>query len=47
MVNPSVRNLNAGLSIKYEQRISVGIDGVGLYRTEIPFMLQKRFSFRR
>lgn len=35
--------LNAGLSIKYEQRISVGIDGVGLYRTEIPFMLQSGF----
>ncbi|MEX3026104.1 phosphoenolpyruvate--protein phosphotransferase [Proteus sp. STS61-E] len=35
--------LNAGLNIKYEQRISVGIDGVGLYRTEIPFMLQSGF----
>lgn len=35
--------LNAGLSIKYEQRISAGIDGVGLYRTEIPFMLQSGF----
>ncbi|HHU0601909.1 TPA: phosphoenolpyruvate--protein phosphotransferase [Proteus mirabilis] len=35
--------LNAGLSIKYEQRISVGIDGVSLYRTEIPFMLQSGF----
>ncbi|OAT34360.1 phosphoenolpyruvate--protein phosphotransferase [Proteus myxofaciens] len=35
--------LNAGLSIKYEQRISVGIDGVGLYRTEIPFMIQNGF----
>ncbi|VTP75485.1 fused phosphoenolpyruvate-protein phosphotransferase PtsP/GAF domain protein [Proteus vulgaris] len=35
--------LNAGLNIKYEQRISLGIDGVGLYRTEIPFMLQSGF----
>lgn len=35
--------LNAGLNIKYEQRISMGIDGVGLYRTEIPFMLQSGF----
>lgn len=35
--------LNAGLNIKYEQRISTGIDGVGLYRTEIPFMLQSGF----
>lgn len=35
--------LNAGLNIKYEQRVSVGIDGVGLYRTEIPFMLQSGF----
>ena len=39
--------LNAGLSIKYEQRISVGIDGVGLYRTRNPFYVTKRFSFRR
>lgn len=35
--------LNAGLNIKYEQRISMGIEGVGLYRTEIPFMLQSGF----
>ncbi|MDX8000111.1 phosphoenolpyruvate--protein phosphotransferase [Xenorhabdus sp. Reich] len=35
--------LNAGLSLKYEQQIADGIDGVGLYRTEIPFMLHSGF----
>lgn len=35
--------LNAGLSIKYEQRISVGIDGVRSLSHEIPFMLQSGF----
>ncbi|MDR0217345.1 MAG: phosphoenolpyruvate--protein phosphotransferase [Enterobacteriaceae bacterium] len=35
--------LNAGLCLKYEQQISESIDGVGLYRTEIPFMLHNGF----
>ncbi|WP_446469937.1 phosphoenolpyruvate--protein phosphotransferase [Xenorhabdus stockiae] len=35
--------LNAGLSLKYEQQIGDSIDGVGLYRTEIPFMLHSGF----
>ncbi|CDG88601.1 phosphoenolpyruvate--protein phosphotransferase [Xenorhabdus bovienii] len=35
--------LNAGLSLKYEQQIGGSIDGVGLYRTEIPFMLHRGF----
>ncbi|MBI6548862.1 phosphoenolpyruvate--protein phosphotransferase [Xenorhabdus lircayensis] len=35
--------LNAGLSLKYEQQIEDSIDGVGLYRTEIPFMLHSGF----
>ncbi|MBD2811436.1 phosphoenolpyruvate--protein phosphotransferase [Xenorhabdus sp. Vera] len=35
--------LNAGLSLKYEQQIADSIDGVGLYRTEIPFMLHSGF----
>ncbi|MBD2781033.1 phosphoenolpyruvate--protein phosphotransferase [Xenorhabdus szentirmaii] len=35
--------LNAGLSLKYEQHIEDSIDGVGLYRTEIPFMLHSGF----
>ncbi|PHM36680.1 phosphoenolpyruvate--protein phosphotransferase [Xenorhabdus innexi] len=35
--------LNAGLSLKYEQQIGDSIDGVGLYRTEIPFMLHNGF----
>lgn len=35
--------LNAGLSLKYELQISSSIDGVGLYRTEIPFMLHSGF----
>ncbi|MDD9339110.1 phosphoenolpyruvate--protein phosphotransferase [Providencia heimbachae] len=35
--------LNAGLSPRYEQQINVGVDGVGLYRTELPFMLHNGF----
>ncbi|CDL79399.1 phosphoenolpyruvate--protein phosphotransferase [Xenorhabdus cabanillasii] len=35
--------LNAGLSLKYEQQMGDSIDGVGLYRTEIPFMLYSGF----
>ncbi|MBD2814727.1 phosphoenolpyruvate--protein phosphotransferase [Xenorhabdus sp. Flor] len=35
--------LNAGLSLKYEQQMGDSIDGVGLYRTEIPFMLHSGF----
>jgi len=35
--------LNAGLSAEHEQRLGDRIDGVGLYRTEIPFMLQSGF----
>ncbi|MDC9590055.1 phosphoenolpyruvate--protein phosphotransferase [Xenorhabdus sp. XENO-10] len=35
--------LNAGLSLKHEQQIEDSIDGIGLYRTEIPFMLNSGF----
>ncbi|WP_299492301.1 phosphoenolpyruvate--protein phosphotransferase [uncultured Shewanella sp.] len=35
--------LNAGLLASLESDIATGADGVGLYRTEIPFMLQNRF----
>ena len=35
--------LNAGLSADHEQRLGDRVDGVGLYRTEIPFMLQSGF----
>ncbi|ACR70399.1 phosphoenolpyruvate-protein phosphotransferase PtsP [Edwardsiella ictaluri] len=35
--------LNAGLSAEHEQRLEACVDGVGLYRTEIPFMLQSGF----
>ncbi|MBK4116972.1 phosphoenolpyruvate--protein phosphotransferase [Pluralibacter gergoviae] len=35
--------LNAGLSPKHEQKLGSRIDGIGLYRTEIPFMLQSGF----
>lgn len=35
--------LNAGLSPRYEQQINMGVDGVGLYRTELPFMLHNGF----
>lgn len=36
-------HLNAGLSPRYEQQINVAVDGVGLYRTELPFMLHNGF----
>lgn len=35
--------LNAGLSAEHEERFINQVDGVGLYRTEIPFMLQNGF----
>ncbi len=35
--------LNAGLSPEHEQMLGERVDGVGLYRTEIPFMLQSGF----
>ncbi|EKN3882782.1 TPA: phosphoenolpyruvate--protein phosphotransferase [Yersinia enterocolitica] len=35
--------LNAGLSPEHEQLLGRRVDGVGLYRTEIPFMLQSGF----
>lgn len=35
--------LNAGLSPEHEQKLGSRIDGIGLYRTEIPFMLQSGF----
>ncbi|ACS86791.1 phosphoenolpyruvate--protein phosphotransferase [Musicola paradisiaca] len=35
--------LNAGLSSEHEKRFINLVDGVGLYRTEIPFMLQNGF----
>lgn len=35
--------LNAGLSPEHEQKLGAWIDGIGLYRTEIPFMLQNGF----
>jgi len=35
--------LNAGLSPEHEQLLGSRVDGVGLYRTEIPFMLQSGF----
>ncbi|MBV4367342.1 phosphoenolpyruvate--protein phosphotransferase [Erwinia sp. BNK-24-b] len=35
--------LNAGLSAEHEQALGSRVDGVGLYRTEIPFMLQNGF----
>ncbi|ABL99071.1 phosphoenolpyruvate--protein phosphotransferase [Shewanella amazonensis] len=35
--------LNAGLMSGVSSEIADGADGVGLYRTEIPFMLQQRF----
>lgn len=35
--------LNAGLSAEHEKRFINQVDGVGLYRTEIPFMLQNGF----
>ncbi len=35
--------LNAGLSPEHEKLLGGRVDGVGLYRTEIPFMLQSGF----
>lgn len=35
--------LNAGLSPEHEEKIGNFVDGIGLYRTEIPFMLQSGF----
>lgn len=35
--------LNAGLSAELEQALNNWVDGVGLYRTEVPFMLQSGF----
>ena len=35
--------LNAGLSAEHEKALGSWVDGVGLYRTEIPFMLQNGF----
>ncbi|CAJ0993224.1 phosphoenolpyruvate--protein phosphotransferase [Pantoea sp. Nvir] len=35
--------LNAGLSLEHEQMLDSWVDGIGLYRTEIPFMLQNGF----
>lgn len=35
--------LNAGLSPQHEETLGSRIDGIGLYRTEIPFMLQNGF----
>lgn len=31
------------LSLKYEQKIVKSIDGIGLYRTEIPFLVHNGF----
>ncbi|MBB1313940.1 phosphoenolpyruvate--protein phosphotransferase [Aliivibrio sp. SR45-2] len=36
-------HLNAGLSADTTIAVNQGVDGVGLYRTEIPFLLQQRF----
>jgi phosphotransferase system enzyme I (PtsP) len=35
--------LNAGLSPEHEQALDNWVDGIGLYRTEIPFMLHNGF----
>lgn len=35
--------LNAGLSADTSIAVNQGVDGVGLYRTEISFLLQHRF----
>ncbi|MGV3344692.1 phosphoenolpyruvate--protein phosphotransferase [Enterobacteriaceae bacterium LUAb1] len=35
--------LNAGLSVEHEKTLGSWVDGIGLYRTEIPFMLQSGF----
>jgi signal transduction protein with GAF and PtsI domain len=39
--------LNAGLSPEHEEKLGSRIDGIGLYRTEIPFMLQSGFPLKR
>ena len=36
-------NLNAGLLIDLEHLKDTGVDGIGLYRTEIPFMVREEF----
>jgi phosphotransferase system enzyme I (PtsP) len=36
-------NLNAGLLIDVQQLSETGADGIGLYRTEIPFMVRSEF----
>ena len=36
-------NLNAGLLMELDQLAASGADGVGLYRTEIPFMIRSSF----
>ncbi len=35
--------LNAGLSLEHEEKLGNFIDGIGLYRTGIPFMLENGF----
>lgn len=36
-------HLNAGLSADSQIAINQGVDGVGLFRTEVPFLMQRRF----
>jgi len=36
-------NINAGLLFDFDQIDTVGADGVGLYRTEVPFMVRAEF----
>ena len=36
-------NLNAGLLIDLQNLKDTGVDGIGLYRTEIPFMVREEF----
>ncbi|MGF1757830.1 phosphoenolpyruvate--protein phosphotransferase [Photobacterium sagamiensis] len=36
-------HLNAGLSADTSIAVNKGVDGVGLYRTEVPFLLQRSF----
>ena len=35
--------LNAGLSPEHEEKLGSRIDGIGLYRTELPFLVRDRF----
>ncbi|NVJ48955.1 MAG: phosphoenolpyruvate--protein phosphotransferase [Gammaproteobacteria bacterium] len=35
--------VNAGLIADFEKSVDVGADGVGLYRTEIPFLMREQF----